>query len=707
LDSHASSGSVSTGYAGLDKLLYGGLPTNSAVVLTSPSCSERDLLVRSFLETGAKKAEVSLYVTINPGSLKTLADEYQSSFWLFVCNPQADAIVKDASNVFKLKGVENLTDISIALTSMIRKLDPSIKGPRRICLDLVSDVLLQHHSVQTRRWLAGFIPELQSQGFTILAVIDPRIHSSEELYAVLGLFDGEISIFEKQGEKSEGKLLKINKMSNQKYLADELPLKREGLKIHVQESEIGQAVLDKHRIAILPFVNMSPDPNDEYFADGMTEEVISTVSGISGLSVISRTSVMGYKGAAKNMKEIGRELEVGSVLEGSFRRAGDKIRVTTQLIDVAADGHLWAQNYDRKLDDVFEVQSDIAKQVAEALRVRILSTEKERIKKKPTENTTAYALYLKGRYYWNKRSLKDVKRAMEYFELAANEDPGFALGYAGIADCCLLLRNTWGVEPEANRARAGAMADKALELDPGLAEAHVSRAALRIVEYDFKRAEEESRRAIELKPSYATAHLWYCILLTHQMKWDEALDQIEEAMKLDPLSPIIHFNHGAYYFYRRDYARAIQPLRKAVELGYANAHRDLAYTYGMMKRFDDMKREFEAWVDTVKDSVPLANLHANLLAAYYMDDKKTLSRLLPELESHFHGDRWPSAYRISAFHMALGDTDRGFEWLERSYLNREFDLPSIKIDPQFDNVRTDPRYLDLLKRLGLNQTARS
>jgi len=218
---------VSTGYADLDNLLYGGIPSNCAVVLTSPSCNERDWLIKSFLETGAKKDEATFYVTINPGSAKTLADEFQSNFFLFVCNPQADAIVREAPNVFKLKGVENLTDIGIALTSAIRKLDPSLKDARRICLGLVSDVLLQHHAVQTRRWLAGLIPELQSEGFTTLAVIDPRMHPSEELYAILGLFDGEISIYEKETEKGLAKYLKIKKMSNQKYLEDELILKKE------------------------------------------------------------------------------------------------------------------------------------------------------------------------------------------------------------------------------------------------------------------------------------------------------------------------------------------------------------------------------------------------------------------------------------------------------------------------------------------------
>jgi tetratricopeptide (TPR) repeat protein/KaiC/GvpD/RAD55 family RecA-like ATPase len=218
---------VSTGYVDLDKLLCGGLPSSCAVVLTSPSCNERDLLIKSFLETGAKKDEAAFYVTINPGSVKTLADEYPSSFWLFVCNPQAGTIVKDAPNIVKLKGVENLTEISIALTSAIRKLDPSLKGARRICLGLVSDVLLQHHAVQTRRWIAGLIPELQSQGFTTLALIEPQVHPSEELHAILGLFDGEISLYEKETDKGPGKYLRVKKMGNSKYLEDELPLRKE------------------------------------------------------------------------------------------------------------------------------------------------------------------------------------------------------------------------------------------------------------------------------------------------------------------------------------------------------------------------------------------------------------------------------------------------------------------------------------------------
>ena len=699
---------VSTGYADLDKLLYGGLPSNSAVVLTSPSCNERDLLVRSFLETGAKKDEVTFYVTINPGSAKALADEYPSNFWLFLCNPQADAFVKDAPNVVKLKGVENLTDIGIALTSAIRKLDPSQKGARRICLGLVSDILLQHHAVPTRRWLAGLIPELKLEGFTILATMNPQIHPSQELQAILDLFDGEFDIYEKETEKGLEKFLKIKKMSNQKYMENELTLKNVNTPIVAYEirrpweqsvwEETG--LYPKNRIAILPFVSFSSDPNDAYFADGVTDEIISAVAGISGLSVVSRTSVMGYKGTAKKVEEIGRELKVGSVLEGSFKKAGNKIRVTTQLIDVAADKHLWAQNYDRNLDDIFAVQSDVAKQVAEALRVRILSGEKERVEKKPTESTVAYTLYLKGRSLWNKRGLEDLKKAMECFEFAVREDPRFALGYTGQADCAFVLRSNWNIDLEENLAKAKALSERALQLDPALAEAHATLGMVYESEYDLPKAEEELRRAIELKPSYATGHQWYFLMLISELRWDEALKEIEKAVELDPLSGIIIINLGLYYWARRDWQRAAEKFRIGVELGLEGANCWLYLANGMMKLYDKMDEEAETCARHYQDVLPRVRTHTDAKRAYLKGDKETVRRLLPELEAHLKETDTTST-DIAGFHFFLGDVDKGFEWLEQAYSKREMGLLDIQWHWDLDGVRTDPRYLNLLKRLGL------
>ena len=461
-----------------------------------------------------------------------------------------------------------------------------------------------------------------------------------------------------------------------------------------------------NRVAILPFTSFSSNPDDAYFADGMTEEIISTASGIGGLGVISRTSVMRYKGTSKSIEEIGRELKVGSVLEGSFRKAGDKIRVTAQLIRVADDQHLWAQSYDRNLDDMFDVQSDVAKQVAEALKVRILSPEKERIEKKPTESASAYTLYLKGRHFWNLRysgttreTIENLKSALKCFEQAIEEDPRFALGYVGQADCSMVLRS-YGVGWEANLQRAKEMADKALALDPELAEAHLSRGITFDYTHPAKDTENEYRRAIELKPNYALAHYWYSLLLRSELRWKEALEQIEKALELDPLSPV--FNNGIAYLYfgKRDYGKALELYRRAIELGVSVAHYNIAHIYGRMKMLDDMRREFTAWVELEHGSLPYARAYADFYAAYYENDRQTCRNLLPELENHFGKEMGLYASEVANAYFCLGENDKGFEWLERSYSRNEF--PAITLPPELDGVHDDPRYLDLLKRLGLD-----
>jgi len=457
---------------------------------------------------------------------------------------------------------------------------------------------------------------------------------------------------------------------------------------------------DTKRIAILPFTNMSPDPNDSYFADGVTEELISTISSIGGLQVISRTSVMGYKGANKRIPEIGMELKVGSVLEGSVRKADNLVRVTAQLIDVQSDRHVWSQSYDRELKNIFAVQSEIAKHVADTLRVKILSSEEAQIDKKHTENTTAYNLYLKGRYHWNKRGVEDVKKAMEYFVLAVHEDPKFALGYVGQADCSIILRG-WMLDLETNLEKAKAASANALKLDPALAEAHATRALILQEEYDLREAEREYRKSIELKPSYASAHQWYSILLRSQLRWTEAEDQIEKALELDPLSPMINLNHGLVHLETRDYRRALEPLKTAADLQLVIAHIVLAVAYGRMKMFEDMRREARIFAELVQGSYPLITRGIDAFIAYNEDDSQTLRSLLPLLETHLEETN-TDAYGIACFYFYLGDKDKGFEWLERSYSRKEEALMRVKCDWDLDAVRTDPRYLDLLKRIGLD-----
>jgi TolB-like protein len=458
--------------------------------------------------------------------------------------------------------------------------------------------------------------------------------------------------------------------------------------------------LETTRVAVLPFVSLSPDPNDEYFADGLTEELIDRLCQIAELKVIARTSVMTYKRKEKNAAQIGRELRAGALVEGSVRKADSRIRVTAQLINANTEEHLWSSRYDRNLEDIFEVQGDVARQVAEALRVRILSPEAERIERKPTRSTMAYELYLKGRSHWNRRGIDETKKAMEYFGLAVHEDSQFALGYVGQADCHLILEN-WGVDMAANQEQAKEVVAKALALDPELAEAHATRALALMNDHNLQLAEAEFKRAIGLKPSYATAHQWYYLLLLSQLRWDEALAQVLEAVELDPLSPVINYNHAVYYFARRDFRRALELNKHVVELDpkYAPVYVDMINAYGRLKMWDEMRRAAAAAVDVWSPIYDLAPLFGKGMIAMLEEDKETIRSLIPELEARID-EPGNSGYFIATCYFHLGENDRGFEWLERGFSKKE-DFSNMKWDPDLDGIRTDPRYLDLLKRLGL------
>ncbi len=480
------------------------------------------------------------------------------------------------------------------------------------------------------------------------------------------------------------------------------------------EKRAGQSTeLDKRRIAVLPFANMSPDPADEYFADGLTEELISKLSLVKGLRVIARTSVMSYKKKDRRISEIGAELGVGSVVEGSFRKAGNKIRVTTQLIDVRDDQHVWAQSYDRNFDDVFAVQTDIAKQVSDTLKVKILEAEMDWIGRKPTESAKAYTLYLRGRYHFNRRGVEDIVKASEYFGQAVREDERFALGYVGLADCYAVLSNL-GIDSDANHQKAKIAVAKALELDGDLAEAHATRGLILFHEFSLGEAEEEFRKAIELKPSYAPAHHWYFRLLLGKLRWDEALTQIEKAVEVDPFSQIINLNHAHYYRRRGDYDKALELYKKAVELdpNFAYAHFDLAVTYGMMKRSADMKREAKIAIERGTREAKIAvglgrgSYHRpvkilDALIAYSENDKEKVRKLLPELEANFGEPLAISALQAAGLHFYLGENEKGFEWLENSYSRKEDDLLYIRTDELFNGIRGDSRYQNLLKRIGI------
>jgi adenylate cyclase len=463
----------------------------------------------------------------------------------------------------------------------------------------------------------------------------------------------------------------------------------------------GESGVDKTRIAVLPFANLSPDPNDEYFADGMVEELISAVSKIRKLGVIGRTSVMKYKGAGKGIAEISRELKVGSVLEGSVRKAGNRLRLTIQLVDAKSEEHLWSEIYDRELGDVFMIQSDIAERVADALKVELLSGEKKDIERRATENTDAYTLYLKGRYYWNERARNGIDKAVKYFEEAVKMDPKFALAYAGLGDCYLIYSDYGWLNPREGKPKAKEYVLKAMEIDPRLAEAHASLGMLDTYhEWRWDEAEKEFLRAIELKPSYATAYHWYSHLLRFTGRSDEAYEQIGRASALDPLSRIIGLNLGEDLLLIGKLAEAIGQMEKVIEAypDYAYVHVALGFTYYVDSRTDKSISEFRKALElSGNDPLHKANFAYVLGLAGRRDEAERIIAELKEASKSTYVDNGNLAVAL----YSVGRTDEAFSYLEKAYEEREYSLAYIKVFPWYSEFRKDPRWASLERGMRL------
>jgi tetratricopeptide (TPR) repeat protein len=408
---------------------------------------------------------------------------------------------------------------------------------------------------------------------------------------------------------------------------------------------------------------------------------------------------MGYKGTTKKVKEIGTELEVGSILEGSFRKAGDKIRVTTQLIDVAGDKHLWAKNYDRKLNDIFEVQSDIAAQVADALRVRILFPERKRIEKS-TESVEAHTLYLKGVYYYNKGTPSGWDRAIEYFKLACEQDPAFALAYARVAECYVLIADLAMPSSEAI-PWAKEYVSRALSLDDSLAEAHYAQATIaNQYDWDWAKTEESFKKALSLNPNLVATHASYAWFLAMMGRHEEAVSETAMACELDPMSPLTLQGSGFIEMIAGEYDRARVLFRRALELApdFVAAHMLLGLLSATEGRFEEGVREAEEGVRLSNEVWPV-EVQA---AVYAMAGLKKEAREILEglLTKKFPG--YAAASMIGAIYYLLGEKDTGWGWMQKAYEARDTFLVMWNNTSVMQAAREDPRFLDLMKKLGLN-----
>ena len=459
--------------------------------------------------------------------------------------------------------------------------------------------------------------------------------------------------------------------------------------------------LEPRRVAALPLAIISSDQQDEYFADGLTEEIINTLSSIPGLKVIARTSVMKYKEASKSVGEIGRELKVGTILEGSVRKAGGRLRITIQLIDVGSESPIWSQKYDRELEDVFKIQTDIAERVAEALKVQLLTENRTLIQQKAPEDIGAYVLYLRGRYHWSRRNKEDLEKAIAYFGEAIEKDPNYALAHAGMADCYTLMGRHLYLPAKEAFSKARDFANRALELNNDLAEAHTSLAAvLLIYDWEWDAAEDQFKRAIQLNPNYATAHYWHSVLLQTTGRLQESVTAAEKAQVLDPLSPVIGMGVVQAYFFSGQYDKAVEECHRYLDMdpSFVVARDFLVHLHVQNGLFEEAAEEAKRLLDvSERKSEAMAHLAYVYAASGKTEEaKKLFEASVADAEFGYSN---PTIFIIVC--SILGDLDNAYRWAEKARESGRIALHSLRFSPDLQRFRTDPRYSLLLAKAHL------
>jgi len=470
----------------------------------------------------------------------------------------------------------------------------------------------------------------------------------------------------------------------------------------LREKLFGAAAPKFDSLAVLPLENLSGDPEQEYFADGMHEELIATLGKIGALKVISRTSVMQYKQQRKPLPEIARELGVDAVIEGSVRRAGDQVRITVQLVDARADKHLWAKSYQREIRDILALQTEVAQEIAQQIRVSVTPEERTRLESSSTVNSEAYQLYLKGLYYWVERTPggETLGKSREYFEQAIEKDPAYAHAYAGLANAYVTIGYRGLIPTTEAYERARAAAKRALELDESLGEAHLALAGVMgDYDWDWAGADREFKRAIELSPNFANAHNWYSQYLTIMGQHDQAIAEAKRAVELDPLSIRLRPYVVAAFFYARRYDEAIEQAKKIIELdpNWPQIHS----AYALLGVSYLQKGMHEEAFKAVEKAETLRGASPEFLAAWRKAHKE--GGIKGETRFWLQAERLPalSGMTRASMHALLGEKDRAFELLDKLVREKDQEAPFLKVDPCFDSLRSDPRYHDLLRRMGL------
>jgi len=458
-----------------------------------------------------------------------------------------------------------------------------------------------------------------------------------------------------------------------------------------------------NRVAVLPFANMSPDPADEYFADGMTEELIDRLAQVKSLKVIARTSVMKYKGSQKGALEVGKELGIGALIEGSVRKAGNRVRVTVQLINAGTEEHLWSSHYDKNLDDIFAVQSEIAEKVAGELKVQLLESEKRTLEKKPTENTEAYSSFLRGRELLREDSEASVRQALGLFEKAIELDLSFARAYVGVAECHDWLSNSGGEPYDVSLSRVKSSLKRAIDLDPDLPEAHAMLSAMFFSVDDMPGMEVEARRALELNPSLPDPYAMLSELAALKGDPGEMVRQSETAYRLDPIRPRFIWHVGLTYLYAGREEEALELWKKTEQLAPAFTYRGMTEYY-LAKGNLEKAKEFHAKFEKLEPGRPQATSQGGIIAALEGDKEKALLAIR-KIEDAKIG---PLGFNyIGYIYHALGDLDSYFEYMNKALETHALIPSTMMYSPLFARARADPRYIELMekirKQLGLTK----
>jgi TolB-like protein/DNA-binding winged helix-turn-helix (wHTH) protein/tetratricopeptide (TPR) repeat protein len=456
-------------------------------------------------------------------------------------------------------------------------------------------------------------------------------------------------------------------------------------------------------LAVLPLHNLSHDPEQEYFSDGMTDELITDLAKFGGLRVTSHTSVERYKDTRQPLPEIARELGVDAVVEGTVTRSGDRVRITAQLIDGRSDRHLWAESYERDLRDVLVLQNEVSGDIAKEIQIKVTNPEKSPLASARPVSPEAHEAYLKGRYFWNKRSEEGVRKGIDYFEQATRIDPNYAVAYAGLAESYIVLNGHRFLPPTQAFPKVHAAALKALELDESLAEAHTSFGSYRWeYEWDKSGAEKEFRRAIELNPSYATAHAWYAEELAALGRRDQALAEIKRAREVDPLSLPISVVAGWILYVERDNDQAIDQFQRTLEMdsNFAIAHLYLGRAY-------IQKGNLEQAIVEAQTATRLSRSHPFYMAwlgyAYARaGNRNEALRILHQLKV-ISGKKYVASHDVAAIYVGLGEKSKAIAWLNKGYDEHSYTVLQLGVEPEFDSLRSDPRFQDLVQRVGLSQ----